>query len=64
MNLIFAAVSCSHLPARLVSRREAVKAAMYTVTSSVGGYKIIIWHVEPLLGNDGERISYTTAVTE
>jgi hypothetical protein len=23
-----------------------------------------MWHVEPLLGNDGERIGYTTAVSE
>jgi hypothetical protein len=23
-----------------------------------------MWHVDPLLGNDGERSSYTTVVTE
>jgi hypothetical protein len=48
-----------------LSKRPFLDLAPFPTPSLVGLFDLyILWHVDPLLDNDRERSSYTTAATE
>jgi hypothetical protein len=53
-----------HVPETTTLIVAAVKPVSFLCSQFIRVLKIVLWHVDPFLGNDLERSSYTTAVTE